>query len=97
MLIANKFGIWEQTKAWITSSGAYLSTMVLIIYAVRLSLWSGLMFHAIYREGSEVAATVVYAICCGSLYKWGRILKHNKKTFKAPTEDGPQDELQTLA
>ena len=97
LLIANKFGIWEQTKAWITSSGAYLSAMVLIIYAVRLSLWSGLMFHTIYREGSEVAATVIYAMCCGSLYKWGKILRRRKKAFKIPSENEPQDELQTLA
>ena len=84
-------------KTGITSSGAYLSTIVLIIYAVRLSLWSGLMFHAIYREGSEVAATVLYALCCGTLYKWGRILKRSKKAFKVSTEDEPQAELQTLA
>ena len=95
--IANKFSIWEKIKTWITSSGAYLSTVVLIIYAVRLSLWAGLMFHAIYREGSEVAATVLYAMCCGAMYKWGRILKRSKKTLKVPTEDEPQAELQTLA
>ena len=45
--IIERISIWEKIRTWITNSGAYISTAVLIIYAVRLSLWAGLMFHAI--------------------------------------------------
>ena len=95
--IANKFSIWEKVTAWISNNGAYLSAMVLTIYLIKLGLWTSLMFHTVIREGKEVAVTILYATCCGAMYKWGRILKRSKKTLKVPTTDEPQDELQNLA
>ena len=71
--------------------------MVLTIYLIKQGLWASLMFHAVIREGKEVAVTILYATCCGAMYKWGRILKRSKKTLKVSTTDEPQDELQNLA
>ena len=88
--------IWKRFNIWITTSVAYVSLAVILIYTAKLFLWTGLMFNAVIREGSEVAATVLYATCCGALYKWGRILRSKEKwTLRLPTEN--PTELQTLA
>ena len=76
----------------IRTSGAYLSFIVISIWIGRAALWIALVFNTTIREGKEVAIALLYATCCGTLYKTGRIRRHTKKmTTSAPQ----QEELKT--
>ena len=80
-------------KETIKDYGAYLSACVIFSWICRVVLWAALLFNTIIREGRNVAVALLYATCCGTLYKTGKIRRHNNKrnTPSAP----PAQELQT--
>ena len=63
----------------IRTNGAYLSLIVILVWISRAALWVALIFNTVIREGKNVAVALLYAMCCGTLYKTGRIKKHNNK------------------
>ena len=73
----------------IRTNGAYLSLIVILVWISRAALWVALIFNTVIREGKNVAVALLYATCCGTLYKTGRIKKHNNKK-SAPS--APQTE-----
>ena len=81
--------LFDKIDKMIRYYGAYLSLIVLGIWTARAGLWIALIFNTVIREGKHVAVALLYATCCGTLYKTGRIRKHNKKSASAP----PQSEL----
>ena len=80
-------------KKTIEKYGAYLSACVLFSWVCRAALWTALLFNTIIREGKNVAVALLYATCCGTLYKSGKIRRHNNKR-STPTAP-PAQELQT--
>ena len=81
--------LFDKIDKMIRYYGAYLSLIVLGIWTARAGLWIALIFNTVIREGKHMAVALLYATCCGTLYKTGRIRKHNKKSASAP----PQSEL----
>ena len=80
-------------KAVIRDYGAYLSAFVIFSWICRAALWIALLFNTIIREGKNVAVALLYATCCGTLYKTGKIRRHNNK--KSTPSAPPAQELQT--
>ena len=76
---------------FIRTNGAYLSFIVIMVWIARAGLWIALLFNTVVREGKNVAVALLYATCCGTLYKTGRIVKHNNK--KRATSAPQLDEL----
>ena len=82
----------SKMRMWIENYGAYLSALIIMVWTGKGILWIALLFNTIVREGKNVAVALVYATCCGALYKSGRIKRHNnKKAASAPQAE----ELQT--
>ena len=81
----------SKLKVEVEKYGAYLSALIILVWTGKVMLWVALLFHKVVREGKNVAVALVYATCCGALYKSGRIKRHNnKKAASAP----PAMELQ---
>ena len=81
----------SKLKVGIEKYGAYLSALIILVWTGKVMLWIALLFNTVVREGKNVAVALVYATCCGALYKSGRIKRHNnKKAASAP----PATELQ---
>ena len=89
-----RMDILTKVDRWIRTNGAYLSSIVIFIWICRVGLWIALIFNTIVREGKNVAIAMLYATCCGTLYKTGRIRKHNNK--KKATSAPLQAEFQEL-
>ena len=70
---ASPFGFIEAIDDWIKKYGGYTATIVLVIWVGKGLLWIALVFNTTVREGRHVAAALLYAMCCGSLYKTGKI------------------------
>ena len=82
----------SKMRMWIENYGAYLSALIIMVWIGKVILWIALLFNTIVPEGKNVAVALVYATCCGALYKSGRIKRHNnKKAASAPQAE----ELQT--
>ena len=81
--------IFAKIDNMIRTNGAYLSLIVILVWISRAALWVALIFNTVIREGKNVAVALLYATCCGTLYKTGRIKKHNNKK-SAPS--APQTE-----
>ena len=71
--------IFAKIDNMIRTNGAYLSLIVILVWISRAALWVALIFNTVIREGKNVAVALLYATCCGTLYKTGRIKKHNNK------------------
>ena len=82
----------SKLKLGIEQYGAYLSAMIIVVWTGRVMLWIALLFNTVVREGKNVAVALVYATCCGALYKSGRIKRHNNKKAVSAT---PAQGLQT--
>ena len=89
-----KIRVWSKIDSWIRRNGAYLSAVVIIVWIGRIALWIALIFNTVVREGRNVAIALLYATCCGTLYKTGRIRRHNTK--KAATSAPQQEEFKEL-
>ena len=88
-----QMNIMSRIDHFIRTNGAYLSFIVIMVWIARAGLWIALLFNTMVREGRNVAVALLYATCCGTLYKTGRIVKHNhkKRTTSAPQLDELQD------
>ena len=75
---------WASFKSWVTEYGAILSAAVLLIWAIKAILWVGLLLSATIKEGRPVAAALFYMLCCGPLYKMGRLRNKRRATPSAP-------------
>ena len=86
-----KMNIFSKIDNMIRTNGAYLSLFVILVWISRAALWIALIFNTVIREGKNVAVALLYATCCGTLYKTGRIRKHNIK--KSATSAPQQEEF----
>ena len=74
-------------ESWIRTNGAYLAFLVMFVWTLKLALWLALISGTLFKEGKNVAVALVYATCCGALYRSGRIKRHNmKKGVATPDE-----------
>ena len=85
--------IFAKIDNMIRTNGAYLSLIVILVWISRAALWVALIFNTVIREGKNVAVALLYATCCGTLYKTGRIKKHNNKksASSAPQQEEFKD------
>ena len=60
---------FSKLKMWIEKYGAYLSALIILVWIGKVMLWIALLFNTVVREGKNVAVALVYATCCGALYK----------------------------
>ena len=81
--------IFSRIDNMIRKSGAYLSLIVIVVWTARAALWITIAMMTTIREGKNVAVALLYATCCGTLYKSGRIKRHNNKrsASSAPPEE----------
>ena len=82
---ASPFGFIEAIDDWIKKYGGYTATIVLVIWVGKGLLWIALVFNNTIREGRHVAAALLYAMCCGSLYKTGKTRNRTARRAKVPT------------
>ena len=92
--ITNPFGFMQVVHEWITTYGGYAAMIVLIVWIAKGILWLALVFNTVIREGKHVAVALLYAICCGSLYKTGRIRNRTARRAKVPTAPAADYEMQ---
>ena len=88
-----RMNIFAKIDKMIRTNGAYLSLIVILVWISRAALWIALIFNTVIREGKNVAVALLYATCCGTLYKTGRIKKHNNKknASSAPQQEEFKD------
>ena len=92
--VANPFGFVRIITEWIRTYGGYLATIVLVVWVGKGILWLPLVFNTVIREGKHVAVALLYAMCCDSLYKTGRIRNRIARRAKVPTAPTAEYEMQ---
>ena len=88
-----RINIFAKINSLIKTYGAYLSLLVLLLWTGKACLWVAMIFTTVIREGKHVAVALLYATCCGTLYKTGRIRRRNNKS--APPE--PKEEFKEFS
>ena len=90
-----KMNVFAKIDKMIRTNGAYLAAIVILVWLARVSLWIALIFNTMIREGKNVAVALLYATCCGTLYKTGRIMKHSKKVAASAPQQAEFKDFQT--
>ena len=90
-----KMNIFSKIDHLIRTNGAYLASIVILVWVARAGLWIALIFNTMIREGKNVAVALLYATCCGTLYKTGRIMKHSKKVAASAPQQTEFKDFQT--
>ena len=90
-----KMNVFAKINHLIRTNGAYLPAIVILAWLARAGLWIALIFNTMIREGKNVAVALLYATCCGTLYKTGRIMKHNKKVASSAPQQAEFKDFQT--
>ena len=90
-----KMNVFAKIDMIIRTNGAYLATIVILVWLARVGLWIALIFNTMIREGKNVAVALLYATCCGTLYKTGRIMKHSKKVAASAPQQTEFKDFQT--
>ena len=92
--VANPLGFMQIVDEWIKTYGGYAATIVLVVWIAKGILWLALVFNTVIREGKHVAVALLYAMCCGSLYKTGRFRSQTARRAKVPTAPAAEYEMQ---
>ena len=92
--VANPFGFMQIVNEWIKTYSGYAAIIVLVVWIAKGVLWFALVFNTVFRDGKHVAVALLYAMCCGSLYKTGRIRSRTARRAKVPTAPAAQYEMQ---
>ena len=92
--VVTPFGFLQVINEWIQTYGGYAATIVLVVWVAKGFLWLVLVSNTVMLEGKHVAVALLYAMCCGSLYKTGRIRNRNARRAKVPTAPSAEYEMQ---
>ena len=92
--VVTPFGFLKTISEYIQTYGGYAATIVLIVWVAKGFLWFVLISNTVMQQGKNVAVALLYAMCCGSLYKTGRIRNRNARRAKVPTAPSAEYEMQ---
>ena len=71
--------VWDNVRRWLTTYGGLLSLLVLLRWTLEAAIQIALIALVMAKDGVQAAVSLLYSICCLSLYKRNKMRNKMKR------------------